>query len=51
MQDEKELVAGLPDDTPLDARIAAAIDALWRDEGSKQTYEHRARFQLNDSAD
>ena len=38
MQDEKELVAGLPDDTPWDARIAAAVDALWRDQGIKQTY-------------
>ena len=49
--DDKELIAGLADDKPLDKKIAAAISRLWIDPGIKETYEARSRFQLNDSAE
>jgi hypothetical protein len=49
-QDAKDLVADLPDDAPIDAKVAAAITTLWADAGIRETYANRARFQLNDSA-
>jgi len=48
---DKDMIAGLADDTPLDAKVTGAIDRLWKDPGIRQTYDNRARFQLNDSAD
>lgn len=48
---DKDMVAGVPDDTALDARLAGAIDRLWKDPGIKQTFDNRSRFQLNDSAE
>lgn len=48
---DKDLVAGLADDTALDPKIAASIERLWQDPGIRQTYDNRSRFQLNDSAD
>jgi hypothetical protein len=51
LQADKDMIAGLADDTPLDAKVTGAIDRLWKDPGIRQTYDNRARFQLNDSAD
>ena len=49
--DDKEMIAGLADDKPLDNKIAAAISRLWTDPGIKETYDSRSRFQLIDSAE
>jgi hypothetical protein len=49
-QDAKDLIADLPDDAAIDAKVAEAITTLWADAGIRETYANRARFQLNDSA-
>jgi GTPase SAR1 family protein len=41
----------LKSDEDLSPEVGAVIAALWNDAGIRKTYEHRAAFQLTDSAD
>jgi len=52
----KDYCAGTTEDTvdnflTLTEELAADIDALWKDEGIKQAYAQRSKFQLDDSAE
>ena len=47
-----QMVQDIKQDSPtLTPQQAAAIAALWADEGIKRTYDRRAEFQLNDSTE
>jgi GTPase SAR1 family protein len=41
----------LKNDEDLTPEVGAVISALWNDPGIRRTYEHRASYQLTDSAD
>eukprot|EP00808_Paulinella_micropora_P023733 g77443.t1 len=45
----KQYILDMKEDTFIDMPVAQNFDALWRDPGIKQTYAHRAMFQLTDS--
>lgn len=47
---EKYAVAHAPEGAPVTPALAAAVAALWADEGILKTFGERALFQLNDSA-
>lgn len=44
------LEADLKEDQPVDETLGAHIKALWADPAIRETYNHQAEFQLNDSA-
>jgi len=45
-----DIIKDLRADEPIDQTLAASITSLWNDNGIKETYQSRAKFQLFDSA-
>lgn len=49
-QADAAAIRGVDEEAPLTPEVATLIRRLWEDEGIKQTFTKRSRFQITDSA-
>jgi GTPase SAR1 family protein len=50
-EDAKRVVLEVKEEHPVDLQLGPYMKIMWQDPGVKAAYEHRSRFQLNDSTE
>jgi len=51
LEGARQFILQLKGDARIDSKVGSHIEALWKDQGIRTTFENRAKFQLTDNAD